>query len=106
MRLPIDAGSIRFLAVTNPERVIDFDTKQPKADTDGQPLYGIRLCAINGDSSEIISVKLSGNPGAIVAGDFVNVTGLVASPWETNGRSGISYRADKVELLSRNSKAS
>ncbi len=104
MRLPIDTTEMKFLAVTAPERVLDFDTKQPKADADGQPLYGIRLVALNGDGSEIISVKLGGAPIGVSAGEFVNVTGLVASPWENNGRSGISFRADKIESPTRFSK--
>lgn len=105
MRLPIDTTALKFLAVTAPERVLDFDTKQPKADTDGQPLYALKLVALNGEGSEIISVKLAGPQANIAGGEFVNVSGLVASRWENNGRSGISFRADKIDPIARQSKA-
>ena len=41
MRLPIDTSSISFLCALAPEPVLDFETKRPRADENGEPLYVI-----------------------------------------------------------------
>ena len=43
MKLPIDTSAIAFLCALAPEPVIDFETKRPRADENGEPLYVIQL---------------------------------------------------------------
>ena len=38
MRLPIDTSAISFLCALLPEPVVDFETRRPKADENGEPL--------------------------------------------------------------------
>ncbi len=96
MRLPIDTSAMTFICTGAPEPVRDFETKQPKADDNGEPLYAVSLVAIAEASAEIISVKVPGQPG-VSQGSSVTVSGLVASPWTMGERSGVSYRAARVE---------
>ncbi len=102
--LPIDTTAITFLASSNPTPVLDFKTKQPKADGNGEPLYSVQLVAMQVDGADIITVKVPGQP-AVRQGTTVKVIGLVALPWETNGRNGIAFRAARVEALSPATKA-
>ena len=46
MKLPIDTSAIAFLCALAPEPVIDFETKRPRADENGEPLYVIQLLAM------------------------------------------------------------
>jgi hypothetical protein len=46
MKLPVDTSAIAFLCALAPEPVIDFQTKQQRADENGEPLYVIQLLAM------------------------------------------------------------
>ncbi len=96
MRLPIDTTAMTFICTGGPQPVRDFETKQPKADDNGEPLYAVSLVAIAENSAEIISVKVPGQP-SVSQGAAVTVSELVASPWTMGERSGVSYRAARVE---------
>ena len=37
MKLPIDTSDIAFLCALAPEPVVDFETRRPKADENGEP---------------------------------------------------------------------
>ena|SRR5437867_732847 len=96
MKLPIDASGLQFLVVVAPVPVIDFESKRPKADEDGQPLYTVKLVAMGDGDAEILPVKVPG-AGTLVPGTTVRVSGLVASPWSKGDRSGVSFKAASVE---------
>ena len=107
MRLPIDTSAISFLCALAPEPVVDFETKRPRADENGEPLYVIQLLAMGDGSADLIAVKVPGQPGpGIRQGHPVNVTGLVAQPWTMNDRAGVSFRATRIEPAVAAAKAS
>jgi hypothetical protein len=90
-----------------PEPVIDFQTKRPRADENGEPLYVIQLLAMGDGSADLLAVKVSGVPSsAIRQGVPVKVHGLVAQPWTMADRSGVSFRATRVEPAVAAAKAS
>ena len=107
MRLPIDTAAIAFLCAMPPEPVVDFETKRPRADDNGEPLYLVQLLAMGEGSADLIAVKVPGVPSqAIRQGAPVKVTGLVAQPWTMADRSGVSFRAARVEQAIAKAKAS
>ena len=107
MRLPIDTSAISFLCALAPEPVVDFETKRPRADENGEPLYVIQLLAMGGGSADLIAVKVAGVlSSALRQGHPVKVTGLVAQPWTMNDRSGVAFRAARVEPAVPQAKAS
>jgi hypothetical protein len=85
-----------LVAMAAPEPVVDFTTRQPKADPNGQPLYTVQVAAMYADQGEVLAVKVAGQPSAITPGMAVEVVGLVAQPWELGDRSGVSYRAASI----------
>src|SRR4029450_9315834 len=98
VKLPIETSAIAFLCAMPPEPVVDFETKRPRADENGEPLYVIQLLAMGEDSADLIAVKVPGVPSAgLRQGAPVKVTGLVAQPWTMADRSGVSFRAQRVE---------
>jgi hypothetical protein len=107
LKLVLDTSWLTFAVGSEPELVIDFETKQPKADGQGQPIYAVQLIASYRDDrsgkqkSEIVSVKLAGAPPEVPIGTPVKVVGLVAVPWATSERSGVAYRAAGIEPLAK-----
>jgi hypothetical protein len=106
MRLPVDTSAIAFLCALEPQPVLAFDTKQPRADENGEPLYLVQLIALAEGEAEILAVKVPGLPSGIRQGHPVKVTGLVAQPWTMNDRAGVTFRAAKVEPVVAQAKAS
>src|SRR6266511_1786487 len=91
MKLPVDTSAIAFLCALEPEPLLDFETKRPRADENGEPLFVIQLIALTDGAAEIIAVKVPGIPSvSIRQGHPVKVTGLVAQPWTMNDRSGVA----------------
>jgi len=99
MRLPIDTSGLTLLVGLAPEPVVDFETRRPKADENGEPLYQLQLVALGGEGAEVITVKVAGEPKGLVAGVPVKVLGLVALPWSMGDRSGVSFKAAHLEAL-------
>jgi hypothetical protein len=107
VKLPIDTSAIAFLCALAPEPVIDFQTKQHRADENGEPLYVIQLLAMGDGSADLLAVKVPGVPSAAIRqGAPVKVSGLVAQPWTMADRSGVSFRAARVEPAMAAAKAS
>jgi hypothetical protein len=106
MKLPIDTSAIAFLCALAPEPLVDFETRRPKADENGEPLYVVQLLVMGDDSADLIAVKVPGLPSGIRQGHPVKVHGLVAQPWSMNDRSGVSFRAARVEPAVSQAKAS
>jgi hypothetical protein len=107
VKLPIDTSAIAFLCALAPEPVIDLQTKQHRADENGEPLYVIQLLAMGDGSADLIAVKVPGAPNSSIRqGAPVKVTGLVAQPWTMADRSGVSFRAARVEPAIAQAKAS
>jgi hypothetical protein len=107
MKLPVDTSSIAFLCALEPQPVLDFDTKRPRADENGEPLYVVQLIALAEGAAEILAVKVAGQPGpGIRQGHPVKVLGLVAQPWTMGDRSGVAFRAARVEPATPQAKAS
>ena len=99
MKLPIDTQQITFLAAGAPEALTEHDSDRQRLDRDGQPLFVVRLVALAADGeAEILAVRLAGAPPkGIAPGTPVRVAGLSGTPWSMGDRSGITYRAERVE---------
>ena len=106
MKLPVDTSAIAFLCALEPQPLLDFQSKQQRADGNGEPLYVVQLIALGEGEAEILAVKVPGLPSGIRQGHPVKVTGLVAQPWSMNDRAGVAFRAAKVEPVVAQAKAS
>jgi hypothetical protein len=99
MKLPVDVSAISFLCAMGPEPVVDFETKRPRADENGEPLFAVQLVALAEGTAEIIAVKVAGAAPAVRQGQPVKVLGLVAQPWTMGDRAGVAFRAQRVEAI-------
>src|SRR3954470_3304348 len=98
MKLQIDTSGMTFMAAAPAKPVTDFDTRQHKADENGELLYNLQVVALDTDGAQIITVKTPGDPG-VVQGALLELDGLVAMPWAMNERSGVAFRANHVKTV-------
>jgi hypothetical protein len=106
MRLPVDTSAIAFLCALEPQPLLNFQSKEQRADENGEPLYVVQLIALAEGEAEILAIKVPGLPSGIRQGHPVKVTGLVAQPWTMNDRSGVAFRAARIEPAVPQTKAS
>jgi hypothetical protein len=106
MKLPVDTSAIAFLCALEPQPLLNFQSKEQRADENGEPLYVVQLIALAEGEAEILAVKVPGQPAGIRQGHPVKVTGLVAQPWTMADRSGVSFRAARIEPAMAAAKAS
>src|SRR4029453_4537199 len=107
MKLPVDTSAIAFLCAVEAEPVVDFETKRPRADENGEPLYLVQLIALTDGAPDISPGRVPGAPGpGIRQGHPVKVSGLVAQPWTMADRSGVAFRAARIEPAVPQAKAS
>jgi hypothetical protein len=97
MRIPVDISGLTFMAAAPARPVTDFDTRQHKADDNGEPLYNLQVVWLDADGAQIITVKVAGDP-EIGQGALLQLEGLVAMPWSMNDRSGVAFRANAVKV--------
>lgn len=99
MRLPIDTTSVKFAAAGPAEPVLDYETRAPKLDENGVALFNVPLFAAGTGVKDSITVKVAGEPKGL--GEFtpVKVTNLMATTWEVGSNHGVSFRADRIELV-------
>ena len=98
MRFPIDVRQLTFIAGSDPAGVMDMEGRQREDKASGELLWGLDLVALGGkDGAEVWPVRIAGEPKGISTGQPLRVEGLRAQYWEIEGRSGISFRADRLE---------
>jgi hypothetical protein len=106
MKLPVDTSAIAFLCALEPQPLLNFQSKEQRADENGEPLYVVQLIALAEGEAEILAVKVAGQPSGIRQGHPVKVSGLVAQPWSMNDRAGVAFRAARIEPAVPQAKAS
>ena len=99
MKLPIDTTGMTFLAAGPAEAVIDFDSKAVKVDENGEAIFAVQVVVLANGGADVISVKVAGEPKGVAQAAPLKVAGLVASPWSMGDRSGVAFRAAKLEAV-------
>ena len=100
LRLRVMTEGTDYLASGPPEPALDHDSKQPKTNKSGEALYVVPMVAMSPDGAEVLRIKVSGEPKGIVRQTPLKLTGLIATYWELNGHSGVSFSAERIEPLS------
>lgn len=101
MILTIDVRGKEFQVTKHPEPKVDHTGTQRASKQTQEPLWSTQIVVTDDDGGEILSVTTEGEkPPGVRVGDLVDIHGLVAIPWATNGRSGVAYRADRIVAVS------
>jgi hypothetical protein len=95
VRLEIRTDGVDFVVSREPMAKNDADGRQ-KADRDtGELLFTTELVAMDDSGAEVIKVTTAGAP-RVVKRQAVRLVGLVATPWNMDGRGGVAFRADSI----------
>ncbi|HSV67106.1 MAG TPA: hypothetical protein VLJ59_14495 [Mycobacteriales bacterium] len=98
MKLEIRTDGVEFVVSREPLAKNDNEGRQ-KADRDtGELLYTTELVAMDDSGAEVIKVTTAGTP-KVAKRQAVRVFGLVANPWNVDGRGGVAFRADSITPL-------
>src|SRR5438046_1956094 len=94
MRLRVDTSAVQqFIVSRSPVPKVDRESGRQRADTQtGELLCSVQVMAIDDSGGEVLSITVPGEP-RVGVGQQVRVDGLVAIPWEQNGRNGVAFRA-------------
>jgi len=97
MQFPVDTSAIKFISERPAVPHVDFDTKAQKLDPEGRPVFLVPLYTSGTETREAINVKVTGEPKGLGELQYVKVIGLVATTWQMGERSGVSFRAERIE---------
>ena len=98
--IPVDLGKLSgFTLALLPAPYTDRESGETRKDRDsGLPLYLIGVNISNPEAREAYSlmIQVAGEPAALELNQVVKVYDLTASPWDRDGRSGVTYRASAI----------
>lgn len=98
--IPIDVGKLSgFTCSLLPAPYADRETGEARKDREsGLPLYIVGVNVSNPGSREAYSlmIQVPGEPVGLAENQVVRVFDLTASPWDRDGRSGVTYRASAI----------
>ena len=96
MRVRVATEGVRFVVVADPAAKTDREGRQRVDQRTGALLWQLALVPIGDEyMREAITVTVDAEPTS-APGEFVEVTNLVAATWETEGRWGVAFRAERV----------
>ena len=99
MRLPIDTNSIKFAAAGPSEPLLDFATKAQRTDENCMAIFQVPVFAAGSGVKDSITIKVAGEVKGLSEFTQIKITGLVAQTWEVGDNHGVSFRAERVEIL-------
>src|SRR3954453_6152398 len=92
---------MQFMCAAPARPVTDFDTGAQKADENGELLFNVQIVALDDEGAQILQLKVPGDP-KVDQGTMLRIDGLVALPWSMGDRSGVAFRANRIQSLGAN----
>jgi hypothetical protein len=68
-------------------------------DENGVALFAVPLFALGSGVRDNITVKFAGDVKGLGEFTLVKVTNLLATTWEVGSNHGVSFRADRIEVM-------
>lgn len=98
--IPIDQTKLElFLCASAPTVRADPTTGEIRTDRiSGKPIFlvGVLVKMVNDRRAYVLDVQVPGEPAGLAEGAPLVMTNLEATPWERDGRSGVTYRATSI----------
>ena len=102
-QIPVDTSAASMMVAQAPvPKIANRQTGEVSTDREtGVPLMTVNVMFAANDTVELLAVAVpeTGVSGDLAMGTPVALTGLVARPWERDGRHGIASRAVAVTSL-------
>jgi hypothetical protein len=98
--IPVELGKLSgFTCAWPPEPLMEYESTEQRKDRDSDlPLYvvGVNVRFAGTREAYALTIQVPGLPVGLVESQSVKVYDLTASPWDRDGRSGITYRASAI----------
>ncbi|MEU6946183.1 hypothetical protein ABZ957_13265 [Streptomyces sp. NPDC046316] len=102
-QIPVDTSAASVMVAQSPApKIANRQTGEVATDREtGATLFVVNVMFAANDAVDLLAVAVpeSGISGELAMGTPVALTGLVARPWERDGRHGIAFRAVAVTSL-------
>jgi len=99
LQLPLRTEDLMILLAEPPRESVDFASKRPRVDSDGRALFDVPVVLIDTGGAQLARIRSAHVPKNVRQGQPLEVKGLTAFYWETDGSSGISFRAERIEAM-------
>ena len=93
----VDVDGLRFVVAEPPQQRRDYESGALKTDSEGRPLWQVRVLAMGGGGSAPLRVGVAGDPG-LEPGQFVRPVGLAVNSVERRGDLVVWWTAERFEL--------
>lgn len=95
--IPVDTGKLTTVVggaiapATTPDG-------SPRTDRQGRALYNVPVIVLVDDgAADTMTVRIPGPVPQVAALTPVRIVGLIARPWQMEGRSGVSFSAEALQ---------
>lgn len=98
--IPVDTSRITLL-IGGAIEPATTPTGAQRQDRNGKALFNVPVLAVvEGGSPDTLTVRVPGPVAALAPLTPVRLVGLMARPWQMDGRSGTSFTAEAVQPAS------
>lgn len=101
MRLYVDTSKVQFQVTKQAGPKVDQNGRQKTQRDTGEPMWTVQVMALDEQGGEMLNVTVAGVQPKLTVGQWVNLIGLEALPWnrENNGRHmhGVAFRAQEIK---------
>ena len=94
--IKVDTTGTRYTVGAAPRPKNDMEGRQRTDRQTGTPLFTTQLVKVDDEGAEILSVTTPGAP-SVEQGAEVRPVALIAIPWQQGQRSGVAFKADRIE---------
>ena len=94
--IKVDTTGSRYTVGAAPRPKNDMEGRQRQDRQTGAPLFTTQLVKVDDEGAEILAITTSGAP-SVEQGAEVRPVGLIAIPWQQGQRSGVAFKADRIE---------
>ena len=71
----------------------------PKLDENGVPIFSVPVFVAGSGIKDSITIKVSGDVKGLSEFTVVKITNLIAQTWEVGDNHGVSFKADRIEVV-------
>jgi hypothetical protein len=101
MRLFVDTSRVSFMVSKPAEPKVDQTGQQRHRKDTGAPMWTTQVTALDETGAEVISITVAGVKPEVAVGDNIAPVGLEAIAWATNGRHGVAFRAEELQIVQK-----
>lgn len=100
-RVPVDTSMFAFTVTRSAQPKVDDKGQQRYVRGSNAPMWEVQVLALDtqNEGGETLGITVAGEKPEVTVGQRVSPVGLIAIPWQNNGRGGLTYKADQLTVV-------